>query len=235
MVELIFSIPIAALDFAVRATQGQGLMPDKTSRFTCKGQPIKHFMGTSTFSQYTVLADVSVVAVDEKAPLDKACLLGCGITTGYGAITKLNGIGECAWQARVFGRYRWTYRFFLPCNSIENSQVAIFGIGCVGLSILQGARAKNCSKVIAIDTNSGKKDLALKFGATDFINPTELPEGTTIVDKIVEMTDGGADFTFDATGNVKVMRSALEACHKGWGESVVIGVAPAGAEISTRP
>ena len=194
---------------AVRATQGQGLMPDKTSRFTCKGQPIKHFMGTSTFSQYTVLADVSVVAVDEKAPLDKACLLGCGITTGYGAITKLNGI--------------------------ENSQVAIFGIGCVGLSILQGARAKNCSKVIAVDTNSGKKDLALKFGATDFINPTELPEGTTIVDKIVEMTDGGADFTFDATGNVKVMRSALEACHKGWGESVVIGVAPAGAEISTRP
>lgn len=194
---------------AVRATQGQGLMPDKTSRFTCKGQSIKHFMGTSTFSQYTVLADVSVVAVDEKAPLDKACLLGCGITTGYGAITKLNGI--------------------------ENSQVAIFGIGCVGLSILQGARAKNCSKVIAIDTNSGKKDLALKFGATDFINPTELPEGTTIVDKIVEMTDGGADFTFDATGNVKVMRSALEACHKGWGESVVIGVAPAGAEISTRP
>lgn len=193
---------------AVRATQGQGLMPDKTSRFTCKGQSIKHFMGTSTFSQYTVLADVSVVAVDEKAPLDKACLLGCGITTGYGAITKLNGI--------------------------ENSQVAIFGIGCVGLSILQGARAKNCSKVIAIDTNSGKKDLALKFGATDFINPTELPEGTTIVDKIVEMTDGGADFTFDATGNVKVMRSALEACHKGWGESVVIGVAP-GAEISTRP
>ncbi|KAH8079040.1 formaldehyde dehydrogenase [Filobasidium floriforme] len=194
---------------AVRSTQGQGLMPDKTSRFTCKGQPIKHFMGTSTFSQYTVLADVSVVAVDEKAPLEKACLLGCGITTGYGAITKLNGI--------------------------ENSQVAIFGIGCVGLSILQGARAKNCSKVIAIDTNSGKKDLALKFGATDFINPTELPEGTTIVDKIVEMTDGGADFTFDATGNVKVMRSALEACHKGWGESVVIGVAPAGAEISTRP
>jgi S-(hydroxymethyl)glutathione dehydrogenase/alcohol dehydrogenase len=122
-----------------------------------------------------------------------------------------------------------------PRFSTENSQVAIFGIGCVGLSILQGARAKNCSKVIAIDTNSGKKDLALKFGATDFINPTELPEGTTIVDKIVEMTDGGADFTFDATGNVKVMRSALEACHKGWGESVVIGVAPAGAEISTRP
>lgn len=185
-------------------------MPDKTSRFTCKGQSIKHFMGTSTFSQYTVLADVSVVAVDEKAPLDKACLLGCGITTGYGAITKLRGVDE-------------------------TSQVAIFGIGCVGLSILQGARAKKCAKVIAIDTNSGKKDMALKFGATEFINPTDLPEGTSIVDKIVEMTDGGADFTFDATGNVKVMRSALEACHKGWGESVVIGVAPAGAEISTRP
>ena len=225
---------ITSLTSLVRATQGQGLMPDKTSRFTCKGQSIKHFMGTSTFSQYTVLADVSVVAVDEKAPLDKACLLGCGITTGYGAITKLPGIGglssgdDFSWRSSQLTRSCfWTF--------LEKTQVAIFGIGCVGLSILQGARAKNCSKVIAIDTNNGKKDLALKFGATDFINPTELPEGTSVVDKIVEMTDGGADFTFDATGNVNVMRQALEACHKGWGESVVIGVAPAGAEISTRP
>ncbi|GHJ83883.1 hypothetical protein NliqN6_5547 [Naganishia liquefaciens] len=194
---------------AVRATQGKGVMPDGTVRFRCKGQDIYHFMGTSTFSQYTVVSDVSIVAVNPKAPLDKACLLGCGITTGFGAITKTPGI--------------------------ENSNVAVFGVGCVGLSILQGARAKKCAKVIAIDVNNGKKETALKFGATDFVNPKELPEGQTIVEKLIEMTDGGCDFTFDATGNVQVMRQALEACHKGWGVSTIIGVAPAGAEMSTRP
>jgi len=193
----------------VRATQGKGMMPDSTVRFKCKGKDVYHFMGTSTFSQYTVVSDVSIVAINEKAPLEKACLLGCGITTGYGAATKTPGI--------------------------ENSNVAVFGIGCVGLSIIQGCKAKKCSKIIAVDTNSGKKDWAMKFGATDFVNPKDLPEGTTIVDKLIEMTDGGCDFTFDATGNVGVMRSALEACHKGWGVCNIIGVAPAGHEISTRP
>ncbi|WVR09729.1 S-(hydroxymethyl)glutathione dehydrogenase [Kwoniella sp. DSM 27419] len=193
----------------VRTTQGKGVMPDGTSRFKCKGKDILHFMGTSTFSQYTVVSQFSVVAVNEKAPLEKACLLGCGITTGYGAATKTPGI--------------------------EDSNVAVFGVGCVGLSILQGAKAKNAKRIIAIDTNPKKEEWAKKFGATDFINPANLPEGKSIVDHLVEETDGGLDFTFDATGNVKVMRSALEACHKGWGVCNVIGVAPAGAEISTRP
>ncbi|WWC60704.1 S-(hydroxymethyl)glutathione dehydrogenase [Kwoniella dejecticola CBS 10117] len=193
----------------VRATQGKGVMPDGTSRFKSKGKDILHFMGCSTFSQYTVVSKFSVVAVNEKAPLEKACLLGCGITTGYGAATKTPGI--------------------------EDSNVAVFGIGCVGLSILQGAKAKNAKRIIAIDTNDKKEEWAKKFGATDFINPTKLPEGKSIVDYLVEETDGGLDFTFDATGNVHVMRSALEACHKGWGVCNVIGVAPAGAEIATRP
>ncbi|RSH83032.1 formate dehydrogenase (NAD+) [Saitozyma podzolica] len=193
----------------VRETQGQGLMTDKTSRFRCKGQGIKHFMGTSTFSQYTVVSKFSIVAVNPKAPLQKACLLGCGITTGYGALTKTPGV--------------------------EGSTVAVFGVGCVGLSILQGAREKKCSRVFAIDTNPKKAEWAKKFGATDFVNPKDLPEGKTITQYLIEQTDGGLDFTFDATGNVKVMRQALECCHKGWGVSTIIGVAPAGAEISTRP
>lgn len=193
----------------VRATQGKGVMPDGTTRFKCKGQDIYHFMGTSTFSQYTVLADVSVVAIDPKAPLEKACLLGCGITTGFGAATKTPGI--------------------------EGSNVAVFGAGCVGLSVIQGAVAKKAKMIIAVDTNPAKEEVAKKFGATHFVNPGKLPEGTSIVDKLIEMTDGGCDFTFDATGNVQVMRAALEACHKGWGVCNIIGVAPAGAEISTRP
>lgn len=194
----------------VRTTQGKGVMPDGTSRFKCKGKDILHFMGCSTFSQYTVVSKYSVVAVSEKAPLEKACLLGCGITTGYGALTKTEGIDE-------------------------NSTVAVFGIGCVGLSILQGARAKKCARVFAIDTNPKKEEWAKKFGATDFINPKDLPEGKSIVEYLVEQTDGGLDYTYDATGNVNVMRQALECCHKGWGVSTVIGVAPAGAEIATRP
>lgn len=194
----------------VRATQGNGQMPDGTSRFKCKGQDIKHFMGCSTFSQYTVVSKHSVVAITDKAPLEKACLLGCGITTGYGALTKTPGIDE-------------------------NSTVAVFGIGCVGLSILQGARAKGCKRVFAIDTNPSKEEWAKKFGATDFVNPKDLPEGKSIVEYLVEETDGGLDYTYDATGVVQVMRQALECCHKGWGVSTIIGVAPAGAEISTRP
>ncbi|KAK0467929.1 class III ADH enzyme [Desarmillaria tabescens] len=193
----------------VRATQGKGLMPDNTSRFTCKGQPIHHFMGTSTFSQYTVVADVSVVAVDKKAPLEKVCLLGCGITTAWGSVVKQPGI--------------------------KGSSVAVFGCGAIGLGVINTSALVGASRVIAIDTNPGKEAWARKFGATDFINPLQLPEGTRIQDYLVELTDGGLDYTFDCTGNVHVMRSALEACHKGWGVSTVIGVAAAGQEISTRP
>nr|BAD15033.1 glutathione-dependent formaldehyde dehydrogenase [Ogataea methanolica] len=194
----------------IRATQGKGLMPDGTSRFTCKGKKLLHYMGCSTFSQYTVLADISVVAVDPKAPMDRTCLLGCGITTGYGAATNTAKISP-------------------------GDNIAIFGAGCIGLSVIQGAVERKAGKIIVVDINDDKKEWADKFGATDFVNPTKLPAGVTIVDKLVEMTDGGCDFTFDCTGNVGVMRNALEACHKGWGESIVIGVAPAGAEISTRP
>ncbi|KAK4687569.1 hypothetical protein P7C73_g2548, partial [Tremellales sp. Uapishka_1] len=193
----------------VRTTQGKGVMPDGTTRFKCKGKDILHFMGCSTFSQYTVVSKYSVVTINSKAPLEKACLLGCGITTGYGAATKTAGI--------------------------EESNVAVFGVGCVGLSVIQGAKAKGCKRIFAIDTNSGKEEWAKKFGATEFVNPKDLPEGKSIVDYLVGETDGGLDFTFDCTGNVGVMRNALEACHKGWGVCNVIGVAPAGAEISTRP
>ncbi|KAF7355049.1 S-(hydroxymethyl)glutathione dehydrogenase [Mycena sanguinolenta] len=185
----------------VRATQGKGLMPDNTSRFSINGQPIHHFMGTSTFSQYTVVADVSVVAVDKQAPLEKVCLLGCGITTAWGSVVKQPGI--------------------------KGSSVAL---GVITTSALVGA-----SRIIAVDTNPKKESWAKKFGATEFVNPADLKEGSKIQDHLVEITDGGLDYTFDCTGNVHVMRSALEACHKGWGVSTVIGVAAAGQEISTRP
>ncbi|SCU93557.1 LAMI_0E14796g1_1 [Lachancea mirantina] len=197
---------------AVRATQGKGVMPDGTVRFhNKKGEDLLHFMGCSTFSQYTVVADVSVVAIDPKAPMDRACLLGCGVTTGYGAAIK-------------------------TANVQKGDTVAVFGAGTVGLSIVQGAKVRGASRIIVIDLNQGKKDWSFQFGATDFVNPsTDLKEGETIVSKLIEMTDGGLDFTFDCTGNVHVMRDALEACHKGWGQSIIIGVAAAGEEISTRP
>jgi S-(hydroxymethyl)glutathione dehydrogenase/alcohol dehydrogenase len=163
-------------------------MPDGTSRFKCKGKDILHFMGTSTFSQYTVVADISVVAITADAPMDRTCLLGCGITTGYGAAVETAKVEPC-------------------------SNVAIFGAGCVGLSVVQGAVQRKAAKII--------------------VNPTDL-KGQTIQEKLIEMTDGGCDYTFDCTGNVGVMRAALEACHKGWGQSIVIGVAAAGQEISTR-
>lgn len=185
-------------------------MPDGTTRFKCKGKDILHFMGTSTFSQFTVVADISVVAVQPDAPMDRTCLLGCGITTGYGA-------------ARVTAKVE------------KGSSVAIFGVGCVGLSVAQGAVMQEAGKIIAVDVNPSKEEWAKKFGATDFVNPAALPEGTSIVDKLIEMTDGGCDYTFDCTGNTGVMRAALEACHKGWGQSIIIGVAAAGQEISTRP
>lgn len=185
-------------------------MPDGTSRFTCKGKELLHFMGTSTFSQYTVVADISVVAVQHDAPMDRTCLLGCGITTGYGA-------------ARITAKVE------------EGSTVAVFGAGCVGLSVVQGAVVQKASKIVVVDVNNSKKEWSEKFGATDFINPTELKNGQSIQEKLVEITDGGFDYTFDCTGNVGVMRAALEACHKGWGQSIIIGVAAAGQEISTRP
>lgn len=192
----------------IRATQGKGVMPDGTSRFKCKGKDLLHFMGTSTFSQYTVVADISVVAVQQDAPMDRTCLLGCGITTGYGA-------------ARI------------TANVEEGSNVAVFGAGCVGLSVVQGAVTQKAGKIIVVDVNPTKEEWAKKFGATDFVNPTKL-EGQTIVEKLIEMTDGGCDYTFDCTGNVSVMRAALEASHKGWGQSIIIGVAAAGQEIATR-
>ncbi|SCU89232.1 LADA_0E14356g1_1 [Lachancea dasiensis] len=197
---------------SVRATQGKGVMPDGTSRFhNAKGEKLLHFMGCSTFSQYTVVADVSVVAVTPEAPLEKICLLGCGVTTGYGAAVKTADVQK-------------------------GDTVAVFGAGTVGLSVVQGAKARGCSKIIVVDINNQKKQWAQDFGATDFVNPkTDLKEGQSIVDKLVEITDGGCDFTFDCTGNTSVMRDALEACHKGWGQSIIIGVAAAGQEISTRP
>ena len=199
----------------IRATQGKGVMPDGSVRFKCKRdgkgeeKELLHFMGTSTFSQYTVVADISVVAITPKAAMDRTCLLGCGITTGYGAAV-------------------------ITANVEKGSNCAIFGAGCVGLSVMQGCVKNGAGRIIAVDVNSVKEEWSKKFGATDFLNPSKLPEGKSVTDALIEMTDGGCDYTFDATGNVSVMRAALEACHKGWGTSVIIGVAAAGQEISTR-
>ena len=193
----------------IRATQGKGVMPDGTSRFKCKGKDVLHFMGTSTFSQFTVVADISVVAIKTEAPMDRTCLLGCGITTGYGAAV-------------------------VTAKVDKGSNVAVFGGGCVGLSVIQGAVECGAKKIILVDTNDKKEEWGKKFGATDFINPTKIGK-QSIQEKLVEETDGGCDFTFDCTGNVNVMRAALEACHKGWGQSIIIGVAAAGQEIATRP
>ncbi|MAQ99855.1 MAG: S-(hydroxymethyl)glutathione dehydrogenase/class III alcohol dehydrogenase [Oceanospirillaceae bacterium] len=193
---------------AVRATQGKGLMPDGTTRFTCKGEPIFHYMGCSTFSEYTVLPEISLAKVNPEAPLEEVCLLGCGVTTGMGAVMN---------TAKVE----------------EGATVAIFGLGGIGLSAIIGATMAKASRIIAIDINESKFELATKLGATDCINPKNYDK--PIQDVIVELTDGGVDYSFECIGNVNVMRSALECCHKGWGESVIIGVAGAGQEISTRP
>ncbi|MGL6149635.1 MAG: S-(hydroxymethyl)glutathione dehydrogenase/class III alcohol dehydrogenase [Aeromonas sobria] len=192
----------------IRATQGKGLMPDGTTRFSKDGQPIYHYMGTSTFSEYTVLPEISIAKVDPAAPLEEVCLLGCGVTTGIGAVMN---------TAKVK----------------EGESVAIFGLGGIGLSAVIGARLANAGRIIAIDINESKFELARKLGATDCINPNDYDK--PIQEVIVELTDGGVDFSFECIGNVKVMRAALECCHKGWGESVIIGVAGAGQEISTRP
>ncbi|MBB11004.1 MAG: S-(hydroxymethyl)glutathione dehydrogenase/class III alcohol dehydrogenase [Alcanivorax sp.] len=193
---------------AVRATQGQGLMPDSTSRFSLNGKLLHHYMGTSTFSEYTVVPKISLAKVSKEAPLDKICLLGCGVTTGIGAV--------------------------LNTAKVEpGSTVAVFGLGGIGLSVIQGAVMAKAERIIAIDTNPAKETLARQFGATDFINPKDY--NNSIQEVIVELTDGGVDYSFECIGNVNVMRSALECCHKGWGESIIIGVAGAGEEISTRP
>ncbi|CAM2917828.1 S-(hydroxymethyl)glutathione dehydrogenase/class III alcohol dehydrogenase [Vibrio diazotrophicus] len=193
---------------AVRATQGRGLMPDGTTRFYKDGQPIYHYMGCSTFSEYTVLPEISLAKVNKEAPLEEICLLGCGVTTGMGAVMN---------TAKVK----------------KGDTVAIFGLGGIGLSAIIGARMVGASRIIGIDINEKKFELAKQLGATDCINPQHFDK--PIQEVIVEMTDGGVDFSFECIGNVNVMRQALECCHKGWGESVIIGVAGAGQEISTRP
>ncbi|MBB3059824.1 S-(hydroxymethyl)glutathione dehydrogenase/class III alcohol dehydrogenase [Microbulbifer rhizosphaerae] len=192
----------------IRETQGKGLMPDGTTRFYKDGQPIHHFMGCSTFSEYTVLPEISLAKVDKAAPLEEVCLLGCGVTTGMGAVMN---------TAKVE----------------EGASVAIFGLGGIGLSAVIGATMARAGRIIAIDINESKFELARQLGATDCINPKDYDK--PIQEVIVDLTDGGVDYSFECIGNVDVMRSALECCHKGWGESVIIGVAGAGQEISTRP
>ena len=193
---------------AVRATQGKGLMPDGTSRFSYNGQPIYHYMGCSTFSEYTVVNEISLAVVNPQAPLEKVCLLGCGVTTGIGAVHN---------TAKVK----------------EGDSVAVFGLGGIGLAVIQGAVQAKAGRIIAVDNNPGKFALATSMGATDCINPKD--HDKPVQEVIFEMTDGGVDFSFECIGNVHVMRAALECCHKGWGESIIIGVAGAGQEISTRP
>jgi len=192
----------------IRETQGKGLMPDGTSRFSINGEPIYHYMGCSTFSEYTVLPEIALAKVNKTAPLEEVCLLGCGVTTGMGAVMN---------TAKV-----------QPGDS-----VAIFGLGGIGLSAVIGAAMAKAGRIIAIDINDSKFELAKQLGATDCINPKDYDK--PIQEVIVELTDGGVDYSFECIGNVDVMRSALECCHKGWGESVIIGVAGAGQEISTRP
>ncbi|WP_372758622.1 S-(hydroxymethyl)glutathione dehydrogenase/class III alcohol dehydrogenase [Litorivivens sp.] len=192
---------------SIRTTQGQGVMPDGTSRFSFEGKPILHYMGCSTFSNYTVLPEIALAKIREDAPFDKVCYIGCGVTTGVGAV---------AFEAKVEA----------------GATVVVFGLGGIGLNVIQGAKMVGAGKIIGIDLNPAKEALGRKFGMTDFINPKEVEN---VVDAITQLTDGGADYSFECIGNVNTMRQALECCHKGWGESYIIGVAGAGQEISTRP
>lgn len=193
----------------VRSTQGQGLMPDGTSRFSMlDGTPILHYMGCSTFSNHTVLPEISLAKIRPDAPFDKVCYIGCGVTTGIGAVI-------------------YTAKAEIGCRGI------VFGLGGIGLNVIQGLRLAGADQIVGVDLNNDKKAMAERFGMTHFVNPSEI-DGD-LVAHLVELTGGGADYTFDATGNVNVMRAALESAHKGWGESIIIGVAPAGAEIATRP
>ena len=193
---------------AIRVTQGQGVMPDGTRRFSIDGEPIFHYMGTSTFANYTVVPEIAVAKIREDAPFDKVCYIGCGVTTGIGVVIN---------TAKVE----------------PGANVVVFGLGGIGLNVIQGARLVGANMIVGVDLNPEREKLARKFGMTHFVNPTEV-EGD-LVPYLVDLTRGGADYSFECIGNVDVMRQALECCHKGWGESVIVGVAGAGQEISTRP
>ncbi|PTN11421.1 S-(hydroxymethyl)glutathione dehydrogenase/class III alcohol dehydrogenase [Nitrosomonas aestuarii] len=192
---------------AIRSTQGRGLMPDSTSRFTIDGKPLFHYMGTSTFSNFTVVPEIALAKIRPDAPFDKVCYIGCGVTTGIGAVL---------FSAKVQA----------------GSNVAVFGLGGIGLNVIQGARMVGADKIIGIDINPKREALAREFGMTHFLNSNDVPD---IVDAIIQLTDGGADYSFECIGKTQIMRQALECTHKGWGRSIIIGVAEAGAEISTRP
>lgn len=192
---------------AIRETQGQGLMPDGSSRFSLGGEPVFHYMGCSTFSNFTVMPEIALAKIRKDAPFEQVCYIGCGVTTGIGAVIN---------TAKVE----------------PGSTVAVFGLGGIGLNVVQGARLVGADRIIGIDLNPARKELATKFGMTDFINPKDVDD---VVAAIVDLTDGGVDYSFECIGNTEVMRQALECCHKGWGESIIIGVAGAGKEIATRP
>jgi S-(hydroxymethyl)glutathione dehydrogenase / alcohol dehydrogenase len=194
---------------AIRGTQGQGLMPDGTSRFRVNGEPVAHYMGCSTFANHTVLPEIAVAKVRSDAPFDKICYIGCGVTTGVGAVI---------YTAKVW----------------PGANVAVFGLGGIGLNVIQAARMVGADKIIGVDLNPAREEQARRFGMTDFVNP-DVVGRDKVVQAILDLTGGGADFSFECIGNVSTMRQALECCHRGWGESVIIGVAPAGQEISTRP
>jgi len=194
---------------SIRATQGKGVMPDGESRFSADGKFVAHYMGCSTFSNFTVLPEIAVAKIREDAPFDKVCYIGCGVTTGIGAVI---------WSAKVWA----------------GANVVVFGLGGIGLNVIQGARMVGADKIIGVDLNPKKVELAKKFGMTHFVNPDEVGRDK-VVEAIVDLTGGGADFSFECIGNTTTMRQALECCHRGWGESIIIGVAPSGTEISTRP
>ncbi|MGA9866783.1 MAG: S-(hydroxymethyl)glutathione dehydrogenase/class III alcohol dehydrogenase [Acetobacteraceae bacterium] len=193
---------------AIRATQGKGVMPDGTSRFSCDGEPIFHYMGTSTFANYTVLPEIALAKIRKDAPFDKVCYIGCGVTTGIGAVIN---------TAKVE----------------PGARVVVFGLGGIGLNVLQGARMAGAGMIVGVDLNPARRAMAERFGMTHFVNPAEV--AGDLVPYLVDLTKGGADYSFECIGNVKVMRQALECCHRGWGQSIVIGVAGAGQEIATRP
>jgi S-(hydroxymethyl)glutathione dehydrogenase/alcohol dehydrogenase len=193
---------------AIRSTQGQGLMPDGTSRFSYKGERILHYMGTSTFANHTVLPEIALAKIRKDAPFETICYVGCGVTTGLGAV-------------------------MFTANVEPDTRCVVFGLGGIGLNVIQGLKMIGARQIVGVDLNEGKRELATRFGMTDFVNPRD--HGDSLVPHLVELTGGGADYSFECVGNTDVMRQALECCHKGWGESVIVGVAPAGAEISTRP
>jgi S-(hydroxymethyl)glutathione dehydrogenase/alcohol dehydrogenase len=194
---------------AIRATQGQGLMPDQTSRFACHGGEVFHYMGCSTFSNFTVLPEIALAKVRQDAPFEKICYIGCGVTTGVGAVV---------YTAKVW----------------PGANVVVFGLGGIGLNVIQGSRMVGADKIVGVDLNPARQEIAKKFGMTHFVNP-DVVGRDKVVQAIVDVTGGGADFSFECIGNTTTMRQALECCHRGWGESIIIGVAPSGAEISTRP